>query len=277
MRKLFKTKKRLLGALLLSAAVLLTAAFYNGLTAAEYTLRSEKIDRAVTIVLLTDLHSGEFGKNQQKLIEKIDAQKPGLVLMSGDIADDIAPDAQLLPLLEHLSGRYPCYYVTGNHEFWSGRVDAQKALFRRYGITVLAGSCAQVTVNGQTLSIGGVDDPESGEAEFSAQLAQAAAAVRPEQYAVLLAHRPERLDAYAAAGFDLVLSGHAHGGQWRIPFLLPQGVFAPNQGLFPKHTTGIREKDGTKLLVSRGLAQKTTIVPRIFNPPELVVVRLEAS
>ena len=263
-----------MAALTLTAALLLAAAFYNGLTTAVYTLHSEKIDRAVTLVLLTDLHSCEYGQSQEKLIAAIDAQKPDLVLLAGDIADDVMPDAQLIPLLEHLNSRYPCYYVTGNHEFWSGRVDAQKELFRSHGVTVLAGDCAEVTIKGQTLSVGGVDDPEVGEAEFSAQLAQASAAVSPARYAILLSHRPERADAYAATGFDLALSGHAHGGQWRIPLLLPQGVFAPNQGLFPKHTAGIREQGGTALLVSRGLARESTRVPRIFNPPELVVIRL---
>jgi len=194
--------------------------------------------------------------------------------MSGDIADDVLPDSHVIDLLEGIAYKYPCYYVTGNHEFWSNRVNEQKDIFRSYGVTVLEGDCKDVIINGQHLSICGVDDPYVGQDIFDNQLATVASMINANQYSILLSHRPELFDRYVSCGFDLVLSGHAHGGQWRIPFILPNGLFAPNQGLFPKYTNGIYEKNSTKMLVSRGLSSGSIRIPRIFNAPELVVVLL---
>jgi len=269
-----KRKKALLFLLSLLVVVLLTAAFYNGLTVTEYAIYSDKIHNAVKIVFLADLHSCAYGKSQQALIERINEQNPDLILMSGDIADDDLPDSRVIELLEGIANTYPCYYVTGNHEFWSGRVDEQKDIFRAYGVTVLEGDCKDVFVNGQHLSILGVDDPDVGSEIFVDQLENVSGLINTEKYSVLLSHRPELFEHYTSNNFNLVLSGHAHGGQWRIPLILPNGLFAPNQGWFPEYTNGIYDKDNTKMLVSRGLSRESTRIPRIFNPPELVVVNL---
>lgn len=254
--------------------VVLIFAFYGGLTVNEYNVYNNKISGAVKIVLLTDLHGCTYGKSQQTLIEKINQQNPDLILMSGDIADDVLPDSHVVELLSGIAYKYPCYYVTGNHEFWSGRVDEQKNLFRSYGVTVLEGDCKDVIVDGQHLLISGVDDLDVGQEIFDGQLTKVAGLINAEQYSILLSHRPELFDCYTGYDFDLVLSGHAHGGQWRIPFILPDGVFAPNQGWFPKYTSGVYEKNNTTMIVSRGLSQESTRTPRIFNPPELVVINL---
>ncbi|MGX8705934.1 MAG: metallophosphoesterase, partial [bacterium] len=122
----------------------------------------------------------------------------------------------------------------------------------------------------------GVDDPRAWSndaAIYAARLRELPAA---ESYAVLLAHRPEYAELYAECGFDLVLSGHAHGGQWRVPGLL-NGLFAPNQGLFPKYTGGVYQIDDTTMVVSRGLARESTRVPRFYNRPELVIVELDKN
>jgi predicted MPP superfamily phosphohydrolase len=257
----------------LFVAVLISA-FYHGLTITEYTVYDDKIDNAVNIVFLSDLHSCTYGKSQQGLIQQIHKQKPDLVLMSGDIADDVLPDSRVTELLDGIANQYPCYYVTGNHEFWSGRVDEQKDMFRAYGVTVLEGNGEEISVNGQHLFIGGIDDPDVGGELFDSQLKTVSGLIRTERYSILLSHRPELFERYANYAFDLVLSGHAHGGQWRIPLILPNGLFAPNQGWFPKYTTGIHEMNDTKMLVSRGLSRESTRIPRIFNPPELVVIHL---
>ncbi len=208
------------------------------------------------------------------VFQQINRQKPDLVLMAGDIADDVLPDVGVIELLNGIANQYPCYYVTGNHEFWSGRVDEQKDMFRRHGVNVLEGDGEEVSVNGQHLFICGIDDPDVGEKLFDAQLKHVAGLISEERYSILLSHRPELFERYAGYDFDLVLSGHAHGGQWRIPLILPNGLFAPNQGWFPKYTTGIHEISNTKMLVSRGLSRESTRIPRIFNPPELVVIHL---
>ena len=118
----------------------------------------------------------------------------------------------------------------------------------------------------------GGDDPKCGGSMWSDQLSAAAKAADPDCFAVLLSHRPERVEDYLAYDFDLVLSGHAHGGQWRLPGLV-NGLLAPDQGFFPAYAGGLyRLDENTDLVVSRGLARESTRVPRIFNPPELVII-----
>lgn len=252
---------------------------YNHLTITEYTITSNKIRTEIKLILLTDLHSCHYGEKQKQLMEAIENQKPDLVLMSGDIADDVMPDEGVEELLAGIAGQYPCYYVTGNHEFWSRRVEAQKEMFRSYGVHVLEGDCDIVSLNSQALMIGGIDDPDGGTARFEKQLTAVTEIVtesdNASQYSILLAHRPELFKRYARYDFDLVLSGHAHGGQWRLPFILPNGLLAPNQGLFPQYTTGIHTDNYTNMVVSRGLSRESTRIPRFFNPPELVVIYLK--
>lgn len=146
------------------------------------------------------------------------------------------------------------------------------------GATVLAGDGRTIDVRGQRLSICGVTDPD-GERyvhapDVQTQLAHAKAAAENGTYAVLLAHRPELMAEYAATGFDLVVSGHAHGGQVRLPGLL-NGLYAPDQGFLPAYAGGAYRVGDTTLIVSRGLARESTRLPRVFNRPELVIVTLE--
>ena len=270
-----RNSKKLMILLILIAA-LCFAAFYNGITVTEYKILSGDITQPIRIVLLTDLHSCMYGPAQRTLINKIDRQQPDIIVMAGDILDDIIPDGGLIMLLEGIANNYPCYYVSGNHEFWSGRAPEQKALLRSYGVTVLEGEAAAVSVNGQPLLICGVDDPEVGAQVFDEQL-ETVGGLSADAFKLLLSHRPERFETYADYDFDLVLCGHAHGGQWRIPLLLPNGLFAPNQGWFPAYTRGIHELNGTKMLVSRGLSRESSRLPRIFNAPEVVVVVIDSA
>jgi Predicted phosphohydrolases len=271
-----KLKKRHITycALFILLVSILLAGLNNKLTVTEYTIRTGKTTAGIEIVLLTDLHSCSYGEGQNQLIEAINKQNPDIILMAGDIADDVLPDEKVIELLRGIAYKYPCYYVTGNHEFWSGRVDEQKEMFRAYGVNVLEGTGDTVYLNGQEILICGVDDPDGGWEMFEDQLNNVAQFVQEDKYTILLAHRPELNEMYSTHLFDLVLSGHAHGGQWSIPLILPNGLFAPNQGIFPKYTKGICEFENTKMLVSRGLSRESTQVPRFFNPPELVVIHL---
>ena len=194
------------------------------------------------------------------------------------ICDDVIPDDNVIFLLEGIADRYPCYYVTGNHEYWSGRIDNILELFRSYGVTVLDGSCDMPELKEQKITICGITDPDAvlytkDALDTKTQLDALSAAVDSGQYTILLAHRPERIDMYRQYPFDLILAGHAHGGQWRLPGIV-NGVFAPDQGLFPGYAGGIYRLPDTIMVVSRGLARESTRVPRIFNPPELVIVTL---
>jgi predicted MPP superfamily phosphohydrolase len=141
------------------------------------------------------------------------------------------------------------------------------------GGTVLNASSATMTINDQIINFCGIPDPYAHISTKTA-LQRAAVAIEPEAFTVLLAHRPELIDLYAEYGFDLVVSGHAHGGQVRVPGFM-NGLFAPNQGFLPKYAGGLYEVNGTIMIVSRGLARESTRLPRIFNRPELVVVELK--
>ena len=245
-------------------------AFSNELTVTKYTIETDKLNKPIRIVFLADLHSCIYGKNQEELILKIEEQKPDLILMGGDIADDEMPHDGTIELIKGISNKYDCYYVTGNHEFWSGEVGAIKNFLREYGVYVLEGERKIVEVKEQFINICGVDDTAIGKAAFKKQLDNAFVSVDRNLFTILLLHRPERFEQVPRHSCDLILSGHAHGGQWRIPLL--GGLFAPNQGFFPKYTSGIYTVNETKMLVSRGLSRESTRIPRIFNPPELVVI-----
>ncbi len=253
-------------------------AFDKSLLIQEYQVHSEKIDLPLTAAVLTDLHSNYYGEAQQELLAALMAAAPDLILMAGDLADRDIPMDGFLDLLAGLPTKIPTYFVTGNHEFWSGKVSWIKAQLREQGITVLEGTCAQEKIHGQTLEICGLDDPTAGRKEFSRQVDQLPARHTAEPFSILLFHCPEhdKVKQLLPLEFDLILSGHAHGGQWRIPRLL-NGVFAPNQWFFPKYAGGYYRHDRTVQIVSRGLAKDTTKIPRIFNRPELVILKIDKS
>lgn len=256
---------------ILCLGILLVVGFDNNLKVTHYHIESPKLNKAIRAVVLTDLHSQLHGENQEALLATIDAQNPDLILMAGDIADDRRSHEGTLLLLEGIARKYPCFYVSGNHEFWSGEVDEIKAFFRQSGVQVLEGDKVTVEVSDQTVTICGVDDPEIGEAVFEEQLEAALAEVDTSKFTILLSHRPERLEQISAYASDLVISGHAHGGQVRIPFL-DIGLYSPNQGVFPRYTNGMYALGDSKMLVSRGLSREIYVLPRLFNPPELVVL-----
>lgn len=247
-----------------------------------YTVESEKIEQPVRLALLTDLHSCYYGKNQKTLIDAVRKQNPDVVLLSGDIFDDKMAYDNAETAIRQLAQQYPCYYVTGNHEYWGYDVENILAIIRSCGVTILSGECETIELHGQSINICGVDDPDvavyvPGGVPIEEQLADAneeAVKAGIENYTILLSHRPELFKTYQKYSFDLVLCGHAHGGQWRIPGIL-NGLYAPHQGLFPKHAGGRYDYETGTMIVSRGLARESTKVPRVFNRPELVIIDIQ--
>ncbi len=269
-----KTKKWLALATACTAlAVTAVAAMDHRLTLKKYTVRTHKVTQPIRLALVTDLHSCDYGPGQRELLDMVEDQEPDAVLLGGDIVDDdpAMPEENAWTAVQALAKRYPTFYVTGNHEFWTHRVEAIKTRMARFGVTVLAGECETVLFQGQPVDLCGVDDPAVGADAWAAQLEQTAGAAAEDYFTILLTHRPERVEAYQAHPFDLILAGHAHGGQWRLPGLI-NGLLAPNQGLFPSYAGGSYDLGGTALIVSRGLARESTQIPRLFNPPELVIV-----
>lgn len=240
-----------------------------------YTVASPKLTAEVRLAVVTDFHSSD---NADDVAAMTASCAPDAVLMVGDLFDDDTqnrPTERTLSLMRQLSAQYPCYYVSGNHEAWTGEMDALYQQTEEAGVTVLRMSSGVLTVRGQRIALCGIPDPYemvfSGAPDTEEQLRQALEDVDSADFTVLLAHRPELLAKYAQFPLDLVVSGHAHGGQVRIPGVL-NGLYAPNQGWFPKLAGGAYTQDGTTLIVSRGLAVRTWL-PRIFNRPEVVLVR----
>lgn len=240
-----------------------------------YTVASPKLTAEVRLAVVTDFHSSD---NADDVAAMVASCAPDAVLLVGDLFDDDTqnrPPERTLSLMRQLSAQYPCYYVSGNHEAWTGEMDALYQQTEDAGVTVLRMSSGVLTVRGQRIALCGIPDPYemvfSGAPDTEEQLRQAMENVDSADFTVLLAHRPELLAKYAQFPLDLVVSGHAHGGQVRIPGVL-NGLYAPNQGWFPKLAGGAYTQDGTTLIVSRGLAVRTRL-PRIFNRPEVVLVR----
>lgn len=240
-----------------------------------YTVVSPKLTAEVRLAVVTDFHSSD---NADDVAAMVASCAPDAVLLVGDLFDDDTqnrPTERTLSLMRQLSAQYPCYYVSGNHEAWTGEMDALYQQTEEAGVTVLRMSSGVLTVRGQRIALCGIPDPYemvfSGAPDTEEQIRQAMENVDSADFTVLLTHRPELLAKYAQFPLDLVVSGHAHGGQVRIPGVL-NGLYAPNQGWFPKLAGGAYTQDGTTLIVSRGLAVRTRL-PRIFNRPEVVLVR----
>jgi predicted MPP superfamily phosphohydrolase len=259
--------------------------FSDELQVVRYAVHTEDAFPSIRIAHVSDLHSCEYGEDQCELLEAIDRENPDLVVLTGDIFDGSLPMEPAAAFLRGIQGKYPCYFVTGNNEYENGgdAFTERMAVLQEYGIIRLSGGMEVIRIKDASVNICGVDDPyawedsddplESRETHYKEQVTHAAALAQNGNYTILLAHRPELFDFYSQFGFDLVLSGHVHGGQWRIPGLL-NGLYAPGQGLFPAYTGGRYEKNGSVMIVSRGLARETTNIPRVNNRPELVIIDL---
>lgn len=270
-----RKKHRWILPVLAMLVILMLIALDERLILRTYTVTSPKLTAEVRLAVVTDFHSSD---NADDVVAMVASCAPDAVLMVGDMFDDDTqnrPTERTLSLMRQLSAQYPCYYVSGNHEAWTGEMDALYQQTEEAGVTVLRMSSGVLTVRGQRIALCGIPDPYemvfSGAPDTEEQLRQAMENVDSADFTVLLAHRPELLAKYAQFPFDLVVSGHAHGGQVRIPGVL-NGLYAPNQGWFPKLAGGAYTQDGTTLIVSRGLAVRTRL-PRIFNRPEVVLVR----
>ncbi len=271
-----KAMKKRLGTFLLALLLLFLLirwALYDGLTLREYTLESPLVTGKHTYAVLTDLHSTYYGEGQEILLSKLEKIGPEAVFLVGDIADD-KEERQFggtAALLEQIATRYSCYYVTGNHERWLDYTRDVAELFRSYGVTVLREDSVDL---GNGIRLHGLDDPLFYEDRGAFTEALGSLPTTAEQFDLLLSHRPEYAEEYAKAGFDLTLSGHAHGGQIRIPVLL-NGLYAPNQGWLPAYAGGRYDLEGGTLIVSRGLM--IDALPRVFNPPEILAVTISGT
>lgn len=257
--------------LIMAFVTIIIYACNDDLTVRYYEIQSKKIQDNIRVAFITDLHSCYYGKGETELLTCIEGQRPDVILLGGDIVDDKLPYKNAGIVLKTLATKYPCYYVSGNHEYRSGKINTIKQKIEGYGIIILEGESEQISLNGQLVNICGIDDAEIGERNIMSQIEKAENQIQPTLFTIFMAHRPEDIYTYLRYDFDLILSGHAHGGQWRIPGIM-NGLLAPNQGFFPKYAGGEYEFKDKTFIVSRGLAKESTRIPRVFNPPELVIV-----
>lgn len=249
----------------------------------EITIYSENLPEAFEgfrIAHVSDLHNDEFGKDNIKLLKLIENADPDIIAVTGDIIDSYTTDVEIaLSFMGKAQQIAPCYYVNGNHE---GRVpdDYQtlKEGLEACGVTVLENESLLLEKAGECIRLTGVSDPGFetdylyGDTEGVMRRHLTELIADSENFNLLLSHRPELLGVYADFNVDLVLSGHAHGGQFRLPFA--GGLYAPNQGLMPEIDAGLYTEDNTKLIVSRGIGN--SLFPfRLNNRPEVILVTLE--
>lgn len=227
------------------------------------------------IVQLSDLHGHEYGSGSQDLLELVAGQEPDLIAVTGDLIDQDSQLAMVPALARGLSAIAPTYYVTGNHEWASTDVRQLKGVLKECGVTVLSNQYVTLERNGDRLVLAGVDDPngyadQKTPEELYSEIRQGVG----ETCTILLAHRNDRFDQYAEAGYDLVISGHAHGGIIRLPFT--DGLLGTNRRFFPTWTAGVYTLGDSTLFVSRGLGNNTVPIPgfRLFNRPDLAVLEL---
>ncbi|MDR0897039.1 MAG: metallophosphoesterase [Oscillospiraceae bacterium] len=216
----------------------------------------------VRIVQLSDLHRAVFGENNQALVDLVADKRPDLIAVTGDMIDarTTSIDATI-DLFRRLTVIAPVAYSLGNHEVSHEDLMALIEALEGIGVTVLQNSAASYTLNGVTLKVGGVYH-----AEYLRELDD------DGSIDILLCHFPEKLDVFATYGVPLTFCGHTHGGQFRVP-LVDIALYAPGQGLFPQYTTGLYERGGSFMIVSRGLGN-SSFPFRVHNPPEIIVAEI---
>ncbi len=272
-----------LAALLLAGNAWANARVWN----ARVEIRDEKIPAAFdgfVLCQVSDVHNEARGEGNAALLRALREAAPDLICITGDFLDSRRTDLDFaLELAGQLAEIAPAVYVTGNHEARLMDLSALEAGLAARGVRVLRDGWTPLARGGEEIALLGLDDPgfsagedwtlaeglDQTQARLSALLAQAG-----DRFSLVLSHRPELLPAYAEAGADLVLSGHAHGGQVRLPGI--GGLFAPGQGILPRLTSGVHARGETRLVVSRGLGNSSFPL-RVFNPPEIVTVTLRAG
>lgn len=274
MHKAARSKIRMKKAILLIFGFVFLGAFFywqnNDVVVTKYDYTNTEIPGefdGFKILQVSDLHSKEFGTDQEVLVSLTKEIAPDIIVVTGDLIDSNHTDIDVV--MEYISQAVliaPVYFVTGNHEMWSEEYTTLAAGLVKYGVVILDNKNIILTKNGGEISLLGMPDADVISKESEAVFDSVG-----KKFCILLSHRPELLKEYAKKEVDLVFTGHAHGGQFRIPYL--GGLFAPTQGLFPKYTSGIYTQADTTMVVSRGLGN--SVIPvRIFNLPELVVVTL---
>ena len=213
----------------------------------EYQIKSEELPEnfeGFRIVQVSDLHNTEIGEENTKLLKLIENAKPDIIVITGDIVDSYHTDVEVsLRFVEKAVRIAPCYYVTVNHEarFSKEFFQSIEEKLKEDGVQVLHDESVMLEKDGEYILLAGLDDPTFASNHKGIRYSNLSSHIKElfseEGFHVLLSHRPELFETYVEADVDLVLSGHAHGGQFRLPFV--GGLVAPNQGFFPEYDAGL--------------------------------------
>ena len=290
-----KSTKRLL--LVTSIILLLTVliawiAWSNkALVVSAYTVTNEKVPKCFSgfrIAQISDLHNDEFGDGNQNLLQMLESSQPDIIAITGDLIDFYNTDLDIsLDFVAKAVKIAPCYYIPGNHEARIAEYLQFRDSLEALGVTVLENEKIQIEREGQSVTLLGINDPgflvnilypdldddeSTEEYNIIVDLLLRSLPIKSEEYNILLVHRPDQMHIYAQYGFDLVLSGHKHGAQFRLPIL--GGLYTPSDGFFPEYDAGLYEEENTTMIISRGLGN-STFPFRINNRPELVLIELQ--
>ncbi|GEN57889.1 phosphoesterase [Halolactibacillus alkaliphilus] len=276
--------KRMKWFLFFVGVLIISIWLYRGNTIIEVTelrIESDSLPESFNgfkIAHVSDLHNATFGEGNASLLALLKAQEPDMIAVTGDVIDSRRTDVEIaIHFLKEAVKIAPVSYVTGNHEARIPEYQLFKNTIENIGVNVLTNTMIELKRGPALIYIAGIEDPafNTGHSEFVTTHEQLEATLIENQaYTVLLAHRPEHFSLYKLMEVDLVLAGHAHGGQVRLPFI--GGFVAPDQGFYPDYTSGPYKEESTTMIVSRGIGN--SILPlRVNNPPELVTVTLASS
>lgn len=235
--------------------------------------------RGFRIVHISDFHNDRHLGNRTAKLTK--ARQPDIIALTGDLFDCRKPDLDCgIALVKQLLEIAPVYYVRGNHEARIDDTDCTTALLEKMGVKVVENSKLTLERNGDSITLMGAKDPrfyhsgkkgENGADNFRQRLT--VMTENDSSFKLLLSHRPEFIHTYSNNRINLALTGHAHGGQFGIPFT-DYGVFVPNQGVFPPYAAGMKRMGDTTVIISRGIGN-SAFPFRLFNRPEVVTVEFE--
>lgn len=276
MKKKGSLKKRLIIYAIILAVFIVFSSWQNSmLTVSEYGYISDKIGDELdgfTIVHLSDYHNKSFGKEQKRIMKKISALEPDIIVITGDIADSRHTNiSRAIEFAEETAKIADTYYVTGNHEHLLEEEDFDKLIngIEQAGVNCLVDESVNIERNGESFVLTGFDDESLVNIEYNCPK------LDDDKLNIVLAHEPQLIADYSSHGnIDLVLTGHAHGGQFRLPFI--GAVYAPDQGLNPEYTEGMHKMGDTSMIVSRGIGNSAFPV-RLFNFPEIVKITLKSE
>ena len=248
----------------------------------EYEITNDGIPEAFSgfrIAQVSDLHNKDFGEGYGQLLTLLSQINPDIIVVTGDLIDSRQTDLDVALEFAWQAGKIArVYFVSRNHEARVPEYEDLKIGLVKAGVVILENQKVQITREGGSITLMGIDDPSFqedylfGDAESVARQAIEDLQNESDGYTILLSHRPELFELYVETGMDLVFSGHAHGGQFRLPLI--GGLVAPNQGFFPKYDAGRFSQENTTMIVSRGVGN--SIIPvRFNNRPEIIVVELK--